>query len=283
MIAASPYKVDTAQQAHPMNVHRANGSILNELHHRFEALPKALGRVAQYVLTNPEKVATQSIAALSEQSGSGQASVVRLVHSLGFDGFSEFKTALSIELSRTPLQVEGDAGEPQQIASVLASATSADATETARLIGVGPLEEVAKRVLHSRRVWVFGSGIAGLCGELLEYRLLRLGMTTMAIRDPILLRELADQMEQKDVALAISDSGSTPHAVAFLRDAKQRGLFSVAISTRSKSALADQAEALLQTGTTGGADKAGNVLGIVARNALVIETLAQRIEKLAQK
>ncbi|MEL6465761.1 MAG: MurR/RpiR family transcriptional regulator [Pseudomonadota bacterium] len=266
-----------------MNIPRINGSILNELHHRFEALPKALGRVAQYVLTNPEKVATQSMAALSEQSGSGQASVVRLVQSLGFDRFSEFKTALSIELSRTPLQVEGDGGEPQQIANLLASATIADATETARLIGIGPLEEVAKHVRQSRRVWIFGSGIAGLCGELLEYRLLRLGIAATAIRDPILLRELADQLEKQDVAIAISDSGSTPHAVAFLGDTRQRGLFSVGISTRSNSALADQADALLQTGTTGGADKAGNVLGVVARNTLVIETLAQRIEKLGQQ
>lgn len=266
-----------------MNVPRINGSILNELHHRFEALPRALGRVAQYVLTNPEKVTTQSIAALSEQSGSGQASVIRLVQSLGFDGFSEFKTALSIELSHTPLQVECDAAEPQQIANVLASATSADAAETARLIGIGPLEEVAKRVIQSRRASVFGSGIAGLCGELLEYRLLRLGIATTAIRDPILLRELADQLDAQHVAVAVSDSGSTPHAVAFLRDAREKGLFSVGISTRAKSALADQADALLQTGTTGGADKAGNVLGVVARNTLVIETLAQRIEKLAQQ
>ena len=85
------------------------------------------------------------------------------------------------------------------------------------------------------------------------------------------------------MAVAVSDSGSTPHAVAFLRDAREKGLFSVGISTRAKSALADQADALLQTGTTGGADKAGNVLGVVARNTLVIETLAQRIEKLAQQ
>ncbi len=61
--------------------------------------------------------------AFSEQSGSGQARVVRLVLSLSFDGFNEFITALSNERSRTSLQVDGDADEPQQIADLIASAT----------------------------------------------------------------------------------------------------------------------------------------------------------------
>ena len=58
--------------------------------------------------------------AFSEQSGSGQARVVRLVLSLSFDGFI---TALSNERSRTSLQVDGDADEPQQIADLIASVT----------------------------------------------------------------------------------------------------------------------------------------------------------------
>lgn len=265
-----------------MNIPRVSGSILNELHHRLEAMPKALSRIAQYVLTNPEKVAKQSIAELAEQSRSGQASVVRLVQSVGFDGFSEFKTALNVELARQPLHADQSFSDLEHTSNALASMVAADSAETARLLADGPMDHVAKRLLASHRVWIFGSGIAGICGEILEYRLLRLGLSASSVRDPILMRELSDQLGNQDVAIAISDSGNTPHTVAFLRDAARRGAYTVAISTRSRSPLADEAKTLLQTGTTGGADKAGNVLGVVGRNTQVIETLGQCIERLTR-
>ena len=206
---------------------------------------------------------------------------MRFVQALGFDGYSDFKTALNVELAQRPLQVDGPLSAVDGIATSLASSVAADASETAKLISNSRLNDAADRILKSDRVWIFGSGIAGICGEILQYRLLRLGISAVALQDPIVMRELSAQLGNGDVAVAISDSGSTPHTVAFLKNAARRKAFTLAISTRLHSPLADEAQILIQTGTTGGADKAGNVLGIVVRNTQVIETLAQCIERLA--
>ena len=96
-----------------------SGSILTELHHRLEDLPKALGRVAQYVLTNPEKVVHQSLVEVSQHSGSGQASVIRLAQSLGLDGYGAFKLALNTELSRCDATMVTDGSAVHQIAGTL--------------------------------------------------------------------------------------------------------------------------------------------------------------------
>ncbi len=256
-------------------------SVLNELHHRFGELPKALGRVAQYILTNPEKVSQQTIADLSVHSGSGQASILRLVQSLGFDGFSAFKTALSIELAQRPSYHSGNGTtDLQNLVGALAAQTGADAEATATLLGESEIETVAQRVLAAKQVWVFGSGISGFIADLLNYRLTRLGIATTAFHDPILLRELTANIDSKTVAISISDSGSTPYSVAFLREAIQREAFTVAISSRKASELVDHADVLLQTGATGDFDNASNVLGVTTRVTLVIEVLGRCIERL---
>lgn len=251
------------------------GSILTELHHRLEDLPKALGRVAQYVLTNPEKVVHQSLVEVSQHSGSGQASVIRLAQSLGLDGYGAFKLALNSELSRCDATMVTDGSAVHQIAGTLAKKAISDVTATARLMDDGKINRVAERIGQLNQVSIFGSGVSGVCGELLHYRLLRQGYASAIFHDPITALEVVAASHNPGVAVAISDSGRTPHAIDFLRNARAAGLYTVAISSRSKSTLADYADTLLQTANEGGADWQSYIVGPVARNALVIETLAQ--------
>ena len=74
-------------------------SLLLRLQSAFDRYPNALVRAAQYILENPEKVIHQSLAELSTYSETGQASIVRLCQELGYDGYTQFKIALSADLA----------------------------------------------------------------------------------------------------------------------------------------------------------------------------------------
>ena len=253
-------------------------SVLNELHYRMEELPRALSRIARYILTNPEKVIRQSLSELAQNSQSGQASVVRLVNELGFDGFSDFKIQLTTELARLPTLVNAKGNPVSVVAESVSQGAIADLEATAQLMIDGPIAVVVDRLRRCRRVDIFGTGISGLAGEVLNYRLLRVGINSQAFRDPTLAHELAGRLDAECVAIAISDSGTTPITVEFLRTARNESAFTVAISCRASSALADYADALIQTGSPAGADRAGCIMGVLARATCVTEALGQLLE-----
>ena len=74
-------------------------ALLSRLDRTIDRYPGALARAAQYIVENPEKVVYQSLAELSDYAKAGQASIVRLCRELGFEGFTEFKLALSADLA----------------------------------------------------------------------------------------------------------------------------------------------------------------------------------------
>lgn len=63
-------------------------------------LTKAERRVAESVVTDPQRVAFGTVADLAESAAAGAATVVRLAAKLGFDGFTALQAAVQIELAR---------------------------------------------------------------------------------------------------------------------------------------------------------------------------------------
>lgn len=63
-------------------------------------LTTAERRVAESVLTDPQRVAFGTVADLAESASAGAATVVRLAGKLGFDGFTALQTAVQVELAR---------------------------------------------------------------------------------------------------------------------------------------------------------------------------------------
>lgn len=255
-----------------------HSSLLNELHFRMETLPRALSRIARYVLTNPEKVIRLSLADVAQHSHSGQASVLRLVRELGFKGFADFKLHLAAELARLPQVSAAPGGIVRSVAGNVSEMAIADLKATGDLLTDSRILDVVARLQVSERVHIFGTGLSGLSGDILNYRLVRLGLNAQSFRDPTLAHELSGVLNSSAVAIAISDSGMSPSTVDFMRMAKAAGAFTVAISCRQKSALAEHADVLLQTGSTGGADKAGCISGVLVRAACVIEVIGQLLE-----
>lgn len=250
-------------------------NILAELQAHLDELPDALARIAKYIIENPEKVVYQSLVDLTQYAKSGQASVVRLCQELGFKGFSEFKLALAAELARRPA---ADLGTSDGLAAVrqLVGGLSASLEDTATLIDLALVDKIAARLVESRRIDIYGSGVSGIAGEIVAYRLLRLGLNAQSFRDPNLAHEVANGLTAGCTAIAISESGITPDTVEFLRCARSSGAYTVAIGCRPRSALAEFSNDMLRM-AYGNPPSTGGATTVVTRVVLVAEILAQTI------
>lgn len=252
-------------------------ALLIRLHHAFSDYPGALSRAAQYIVENPEKVVHQSLAELSDFAKVGQASVVRLCRELGFNGFTQFKIALSADLA---VRKSGDAKREESAADPLsrtADLLCASIIETRQLIDQDALGRVARRLAASVRIDLFGMGVSGMIGELIGYRLLRLGYHANAMRDAVLAHEVSSGLGPKATSIAISQSGTTAETVQFLKYARDAGAFTVALTCHPKRALSRVAQETLLMARLREPSYGGPITD-VPRAVLVAEALAITIE-----
>jgi DNA-binding MurR/RpiR family transcriptional regulator len=255
---------------------RAPGpNILAELQAHLDEFPDALARIAKYIVENPEKVVYQSLADLSRYAKSGQASVVRLCQELGLRGFSELKLVLAAELARRPVTVPGPSGGPA-VVKRLVSGLSASLEDTGTLIDLALLDKIAARLAASRRIDIYGAGVSGIAGEIVAYRLLRVGLNAQSFRDPNLAHEVANGLTEGCTAIAISESGVTPDTVEFLRCARSGGAYTIAIGCRLRSALAEFTDDMLRM-AYGDPPSTAGATTVVTRVVLIVEVLAQII------
>ena len=253
-------------------------ALLIRLDHAFSDYPGALARAAQYIVENPERVIHQSLAELSDYSRVGQASVVRLCRELGFEGFTQFKIALASDLAVRKSGVPaGDGGALDPLGRT-ADLLCTSINETRELIDQAALARIAERLMRSVRIDLFGMGVSGMIGELIGYRLLRLGYHANAMRDAMLAHEVSGGLGPDTTSIAISQSGTTAETVQFLKNAREAGAFTVALTCHPKRALAKVAEETLAMARLREPTYGGPVTD-VPRAVLVAEALAIAIEE----
>ncbi|RUV77384.1 MAG: MurR/RpiR family transcriptional regulator [Mesorhizobium sp.] len=256
-------------------------SILARLQDDIDRLPNALARIAKYILENPEKVLHQSVAELGEFAASGEASILRLCRQIGFSGFRDFKLALAAEIGRPglPPTAAGTADSALQslhdtMAQNLSIAHNNADSET--------LAKVAAALAASRRIDLYGAGMSGITAELLAYRLLRVGLTAFAFRNPNMAHEVASGLSPGCVAIGLSISGLTVDTVQFLKGARSAGALTVAITNRARSPLEKAADFTLQASGLQDHPIGGTLTSTIGK-IFVIESLMLALGKAMDK
>lgn len=221
--------------------------VCHRLYGRLDDLPTALARIAKYIVENPEKVVRQSVSELSEFSGSGEASIIRLCRLLNFSGFREFKLALAVELGNVRVAPSAESKDGGDRVERLHASFLRTLDIVRQRIDSATYQQAAELLAGARRIDIFGTGVSGIIGELLSYRLLRLGFPAQAFRDGTLAHEVADGLGANCVAVAISESGLSENTVRFVRSAKAREAWTIAITNQIKSPLASKVDVVLHT------------------------------------
>lgn len=244
----------------------------------------ALGRVADYVLGNPQGVLYQSITEMAEEASSSEASVMRFCRELGFTGFQNFKLALAQELASQP-QPSSSGTDPEDDIGALVQTAKVALDETARLLDRATIKTVAETLLKARQIEIFGVAASAVTASYLEYKLARLGLRAHAVADSHLATMIAATAEPSSVHVVVSSSGSTIDAVRVAELAHANGANVISITNRSKSPLAVICDHVMlaswpETPLTGGAfpSKISQLLIVDALVAFITRTESSRVD-----
>ncbi|MER8530417.1 MULTISPECIES: MurR/RpiR family transcriptional regulator [unclassified Mesorhizobium] len=256
-------------------------SILSGLQEDIDHLPNALARIAKYILENPEKVLHHSVGELGEFAGSGEASILRLCRQIGFSGFRDFKLALAAEIGR-PRPPSTAAQQPNAALQTLHDTMARNLGIAHSNADLEALEKLAEVIAASRRIDLYGAGMSGVTGELLAYRLLRVGLTALAFRNSNMAHEVANGLSPGCVAIGLSISGLTVDTVQFLKGARSAGALTVAITNRARSPLGKSADFILQASGLDDHPIGGTLTPMIGK-IFVIESLMLALGKAMEK
>ena len=76
--------------------------ILEKIARLIPSLPRAERRIAEALAENPEAIERMTLAQISRESGTSEASIVRFCRRLGYDGYTTLKEAFTIANHEAP-------------------------------------------------------------------------------------------------------------------------------------------------------------------------------------
>lgn len=238
------------------------------------SLAPAERRVAEAILTDPAGVVERTITEVAAHCRTSETTVVRFCRSAGFKGYPELRLALAGELGRdralrgedVALAADITRDDPlDALVGKLAYAERRAIEDTVGQLDLAALEKAVVAIGAARRIQLYGLGASGLAAQDLQEKLLRIGLMAYVVPDPHLAVGVAALLRPDDVALAVSHSGETSDAAAFLRTAATGGATTVAVTAVAGSAVAAAASLVLTTAGRETVFRAGAMASRVAQ------------------
>lgn len=225
-------------------------SALAKIKHASEQLTNSERKVASYIELNPQSVIQMTLSEFAQACGVSEATIVRFIRKIGFETFQELKFSLAKDEHQSYQVDESSIAPTDSPADVLRKVTAGAIKTIQNTYGVTNLDEyvrLAHAVRSARRIEIYGVGSSGAVAQLLQYKLIRSGYNAVALTDPHMQSFSASLLSAKDLAIAISQSGSTKDTVDTLEIAKEHGAVTAAITDHRNSPIAKFASIIIET------------------------------------
>jgi DNA-binding MurR/RpiR family transcriptional regulator len=196
---------------------RAFSELKPWLQERYMTLPRRLRKVAEYALNNPEVIALNTIAVISEQAEVTPSTLVRFAKSLGYQGYSDMQSVFQESMHHLPQPYSQrlnliEAGQQPEL-SVLhqfSQAASASITRMEQQVDEKAILQASEQLANARTIYIAGQGRATPVATYLHYTLLKMGMQCVLIDGlASTITDKARLVRSDEVLIAISFSPYT--------------------------------------------------------------------------
>ncbi|MGB2319225.1 MAG: MurR/RpiR family transcriptional regulator [Candidatus Puniceispirillum sp.] len=206
-------------------------------------MPKRLRDIAQFALTNPEKMALDTLAELAESADSNPSTMVRFAKQLGYSGFSQLQNVFRDRLRGNWASYESrltdlNDSSPEDIFDSIAMSAARSAMATRENLNKADAKAAAMRIANADIVWLAGSGRTECVASYLSYMLTRIGIINrlISLSPSQSLQELSLAGEN-DFLCAFSYMPYSDVTIALVDAARRRDLDCVCITDTEVSPL----------------------------------------------
>ena len=259
----------------PSSASGSPGAVAEQIRAALGSLAPSEARVGQVLLERGAAVIRVSVSEVATAAGTGIGTVVRACQSLGFKGFQDAKIALAQDLAPLgePSVEHVNADDlPAQVLAKLASSSAEALRRAPASVDADELLRAVEMIRDAPRVLLLGVGTSDPLARDAAYRLLTIGVPAEAPGDVHTQHVRARLLRPREVAIAISHTGSTRETVDAVRAARESGASIVAVTSFSTTPLTELADVAL---VAGGRETRYRVEAMTSRLAhlLVLDTL----------
>ena len=221
------------------------------IHERYNSLRESEKRVARFIQNHAEEVVMLSLQALAKKCATSDATVLRFCRSLGYYGFSDFKAALVPDLigpaSKAYMQVDPQLNSSNKM-HVFFGNFQRQLDSTLRNCDYEVIQTVASCIAQAEKTSIVGLGGSAGVAYIFSDALGGIGIFSSCTQDSSVMQNIVTMMKERDVFFCISHSGETEEVVSAAKQAKEHGIYTVAITNFSPSPLADAVDVSMITG-----------------------------------
>lgn len=229
-------------------------SVLDRIRTYQSQMPATMAKIAAVLIDDPKAPLNLSITDLAERAGTSAATVTRFCRMIGFSGYSQLRVNIAEDVGRGGAKAAwiGEIGRsfgpddsPEEIRNALLNTHVVSLQTTAQLLDVPTAIRVAKAIVASRQLDVYGVGGSALTALETEARLYRIGINVHTWAEVHNGLTSAAILDDRCVAIGISNTGRTDETIQMLSVAKASGAYTVAITGNPDSPLARIADDVL--------------------------------------
>ena len=219
----------------------------------FDGLCHAQQKVAQFVLDHPKESMALSISELAQRARVSEATVLRFVRAIGYEGYHRFRIALAEDtivqslrenLEKIHEDVSVDDDFEAIFRKVLYSNVDSLSTTMNRVDGKA-IEKAANLVYHAPMVFLVAVGNSQPIAMDAVHRFLKLGKKTVFFTDPVASAMFARLLGPNDVVIAISFSGLSVDVIEIVKIAKETSAKIIAITSHDKTPLTELSDVVI--------------------------------------
>lgn len=182
---------------------------LELIQHNFESFTKTEEIIAAYILNDPKDFARSNVEATVQKTGTSKAAMIRFAKKIGYNGYSELKYELSRFLVMSSYNNPEDKVEPDQTIQFITNYYCHAIEQINETVSIQQVREIANAIIHARRVKILAINRTSLAAQQLQMRMLKIGIDSTAINDPVTMADAVNLMTKEDYCLifTIKDNG----------------------------------------------------------------------------
>lgn len=219
------------------------GSVINQICASMDSFFDTEKKIGDYIVRNPKKVVDMTVGELAKECGVSEASVSRFCKRIELKGFHHLKISLARELvdAKDDGEISGHISVDDMEGSLrgILSNKMEELRQTVAMIDREELKKILGVINNADTVLMAAVGNTVPVAMDGAYKLNQIGIRAMST--PIWETELgySYNLTDKDVVVAISNSGESTGVIQILEAAKSRGAVAISITNNARSSVAE--------------------------------------------
>lgn len=212
-------------------------------------LRKSEVKVAEFIPDHAQEVIHFSLSELAERVGVSEPTVIRFCRGLGFSGWQTFKIHLAqaiIPQVRTIHESIDEGDPPPQLVAKVCKANINAIEETLHVLDFKAVDRAIEALSAAEKIVFHGFGGSAVVAMDAHHKFFRTSIPCECIIDAHMAAMTAAMMNERQVFLAISHSGSSRDIVEVLKTAAAAGATTIAIVSHGKSPVSKIADITLR-------------------------------------